>query len=175
MVKAYLKSNYLAGLKVGPRNNWRRALLPLPAYAILAGIIGFASGMFQVKFLGGIPLLYLPITLFIMPSFLEESIFRGLLIPNNAIEGGNGKAWFYILASTAAFVLWHPLNALAYNRAAVDFFLNPWFLTVATLLGITCGYSYVHSRSLWQPILIHWLTVVVWVILLGGRNMILDE
>ena len=175
MIGSWLKSNYLAGLKVGPMNNWQSGLRLVPVYAVLAGAIGFGSGMFQVQFLTGTPLLYLPITLFLMPSFLEESFFRGILIPNDAVERGRAKAWTYILISTAAFVLWHPLNALLYNHAAASFFFNPWFLLTATLLGLTCGYSYVHSRSLWQPILIHWLTVVVWVIFLGGRNMILDS
>jgi predicted Abi (CAAX) family protease len=30
------------------------------------------------------------------------------------------------------------------------------------------------SRCLWMPIIIHWLTVVVWVIFLGGRNKLLE-
>ena len=47
-------------------------------------------------------------------------------------------------------------------------------LLIVALLGITCSVSYVLSRSLWTPIIIHWLTVVVWVIFLGGRNKLLE-
>jgi predicted Abi (CAAX) family protease len=80
----------------------------------------------------------------------------------------------YIAISTAVFVLWHPANALTINTAAVPVFLNTAFLLIVALLGITCSVSYVLSRSLWTPIIIHWLTVVVWVIFLGGRNLLLE-
>ena len=38
---------------------------------------------------------------------------------------------------------------------------------VATL-GYTCGYAYLRSGSLRAPILIHWVTVVVWNLLFSG-------
>jgi predicted Abi (CAAX) family protease len=105
----------------------------------------------------------LPIILFIFPSFLEESFFRGILIPINTEEKGKKKIIFYISLSTLSFVLWHPLNALTINPAAKIFFLDPYFLLITCLLGITCSFSYIYSRSLWLPVLIHWTTVVVWV------------
>ena len=80
---------------------------------------------------------------------------------------------FYILLSTFLFVIWHPINALV-NPVSAIFFYNPYFLAIVAFLGITCGTSYIYSRSLWVPILIHWITVLFWVFLLGGRNLILD-
>jgi len=71
-------------------------------------------------------------------------------------------------------VVWHPLNALTFNTAANPLFLDPAFLIIVTLLGLTCGYSYALSRSLWVPIIIHWATVTVWVLFLGGRNLVLE-
>lgn len=76
--------------------------------------------------------------------------------------------------STLAFVAWHPLNALTVNRSALPIFLDPAFLLIFAGLGAVCGYGYVVSRSIWVPVLIHWATVVVWVLLLGGRNLVLD-
>ena len=83
-------------------------------------------------------------------------------------------AWRSILLSTLAFVAWHPLNALLLNHSAIPLFLNPWFLVITAALGITCGYGYVVSRSIWVPVIIHWTTVCAWVLLLGGRNLVLE-
>ena len=38
---------------------------------------------------------------------------------------------------------------------------------------MVCSIGYILSRSLWVPVLIHWVTVVVWVSFLGGRNLLL--
>ena len=116
----------------------------------------------------------LPFSLFIFPSLLEEAFFRGLLIPNNAGTRSGSRIIAYIAVSTTAFVLWHPANAVTINTNAAALFLNPAFLLIVALLGITCSVSYVLSRSLWTPIIIHWMTVVIWVIFLGGRNKLLE-
>ena len=70
--------------------------------------------------------------------------------------------------------MWHPLNAVTVNRSAIPVFLDPAFLVIVAALGLTCGYSYVVSQSIWVPIFIHWATVVVWVLFLGGRNLVLE-
>jgi predicted Abi (CAAX) family protease len=44
---------------------------------------------------------------------------------------------------------------------------DPRFLVQVTLLGLACSLAYLVSGSIWPPVLIHWLTVVVW--LLGHR------
>ena len=79
-----------------------------------------------------------------------------------------------ILLSTLAFVAWHPFNALLFNHSAIPLFLDPWFLVITAALGVTCGYGYVVSRSIWVPVIIHWSTVCAWVLLLGGRNLVLE-
>ncbi len=70
--------------------------------------------------------------------------------------------------------MWHPLNAVTLNRSAIPVFLDPAFLVIVAALGLTCGYSYVVSKSIWVPIFIHWATVVVWVLFLGGQNLVLE-
>jgi predicted Abi (CAAX) family protease len=136
--------------------------------------IGFASGLFTPGFLDLRRFWYLPLTLLVFPCILEECVFRGLLIQREVLASGSKRAATQIVLSSLAFTLWHPLNALTINRSAQPFFLNPWFLAITLLLGITCGYAYARSRSLWVPILIHWLTVLAWVLCLGGRNLVLE-
>ena len=71
-----------------------------------------------------------------------------------------------------AFTAWHPLNAWLLNPGGRTFFYDPWFLAIVFLLGLTCGATYVASRSLWVPVVIHWATVLIWVFFLGGRNLV---
>lgn len=146
----------------------------MPIYICASLAVGFASGLFSPGFIDSPLLSVLPFSLFVFPSLLEEAFFRGVLVPNDAARQSRGRIVAYIVLSTAAFVLWHPANALTINTTAAPLFLNPAFLLIVAFLGITCSISYIVSRSLWTPIIIHWLTVVVWVIFLGGRNKLLE-
>lgn len=114
------------------------------------------------------------VTLFVFPSLLEEAFFRGILIPRDTVERGATRSILAIGWSTLWFVAWHPFNAVTINPSAPALFLDPAFLLTSAVLGITCGYAYVVSKSLWVPVLIHWATVVVWVFFLGGRNLVLE-
>lgn len=175
VLKHYLRSNLLEGLLTSPFRAPVRAWLLVPVYAITALALGFSSGLFQLEPLkiGWAPVLL--VTLLISPSLLEEMLFRGLLIPRQVLRRGSLRAGLAIGWSTLVYVLWHPLAALTTSPESRPFFLDPTFLAIVTLLGITCGHSYVVARSLWVPILIHWVTVVVWVFFLGGHNLVLAE
>lgn len=170
----YLKKNLIRGLTTVPSRISLSILIIILLYFFLAGFLGFSFKVFHVRIFEGSMLYLLPFTLFIFPSFLEEAFFRGVLIPNDTVDKGPAKILFYILMSTLIFVAWHPVNALLINKTAIPLFLNPFFLILVALLGATCSLSYIFSRSLWIPILIHWLTVLVWVVFLGGRNKILE-
>ncbi len=111
---------------------------------------------------------------FVFPAFFEESFFRGLLIPNNAKRRGSKYVLVMSLISSTLFVAWHPLNALTINKGARELFLDPYFLVVGSCLGMARSLSYIYSISLWSPVIIHRLTVVIGVIFLGGRNLILE-
>jgi len=169
----YLKNNLLQGFKVSPFRAPLKSLILVPVYVCISLAIGFRAGLFSVGIITSPILIILPFTLFVFPSLLEEAFFRGILIPNNAAAQSKSRIAMYITISTTAFVLWHPANALTINPTAVNIFLNPAFLLIVALLGITCSFSYIISRSLWIPIIIHWLTVVFWVTFLGGRNLLL--
>jgi predicted Abi (CAAX) family protease len=173
-VQKYLKYNLIGGFKTSPLAELRLSAFAFIAFIALAIPIGFGSGLIGAAVVKAKLFLFLPFTLLIFPSLLEEAFFRGLLIPRNTRDRGLRQVLFYSLLSSLLFVAWHPLNALTINPGAREIFLNPWFLLIAFFLGLSCSLGYIYSRSLWVPVLMHWWTVLVWVLLLGGRNLLLE-
>lgn len=108
---------------------------------------------------------------FIAPALLEELCFRVLLIPHPTENIVSAKLWFYIVLSLFLFVIYHPLNIFVKHNT----FKNSIFLFLATLLGITCTIAYLKSGSLWSPVIIHWIVVVVWILWLGGDQKIHNQ
>jgi predicted Abi (CAAX) family protease len=161
-------------IKTFPGKNLPKCLGIVLIYGLAALAIGFSSGIYTVQSLDIQKFWFLPLTLLLFPSIPEELFFRGLLIPRNAIDLPWERSVAYVVFSAFAFTIWHPLNALTINPSAQEFFLNFYFLIIVFLLGIGCGLSYLLSQSIWVPVLIHWLTVVVWVLFLGGRNLVLE-
>jgi predicted Abi (CAAX) family protease len=168
----YLRHNLWAGLRTAPRAGWRRWLPLAGGYAVAALALALATGQVRPGLAESRLFFILPFTLLVFPVLFEEAFFRGMLIPRDL--RGRGKTAVHVVVSSILFVLWHPLNAVTINPTARDTFLRPDFLVIVFLLGLACGVGYVISRSLWVPILIHWVTVVVWVLGLGGRNLILE-
>ena len=72
----------------------------------------------------------------------------------------------------AVYVASHPLNAMLFRPQALHLFASPGYLTLVAMLGATCTWTYLTSRSIWPPVAIHWLTVVSWIWLLGGRALL---
>ncbi len=161
--------------KTLPTRNATKCLLITAAYSVAALAIGFATGLYHFQFLDLQKFWFLPVTLILFPAIPEEFFFRGLLIPRNAADLSWQRSAAYVIFSAFAFTVWHPLNALTINPSAQPFFLNPFFLAIVFLLGLACSVSYLLSRSIWVPVFIHWLTVVVWVTSLGGRNLVLES
>jgi len=174
IVIEYLKNNYFAGLKSSPLRSINYTLGFVCTYAAVALVVGVRSGLFKPAIVDAETAFAVPFSLFLFPSFLEESFFRGVLIPNGAKERGLRFTVSIALISSILFVLWHPLNALTINRGAQGIFLNPFFLFIAFCLGLACSLSYIYSKSLWAAVMIHWVTVCVWVLFLGGRNLLLE-
>jgi predicted Abi (CAAX) family protease len=173
-VAEYVKTNLVEGFRTSPLRAPFRAWALVPFYAAISLAVGFSSGLLRLELISAKLAPLLLFTLFIFPSLLEEAFFRGVLIPRNTLEHGATRSILAIGGSTLLFVAWHPVNALTINPSAPALFLDPAFLLISAALGITCGYGYVVSKSLWVPVLIHWATVVVWVFFLGGRNLILE-
>jgi len=172
-MKDYLNAYVLAGLKTSPLHRTMLSSSLFIVFAIVAMTIGFSTGLLEWVSLRSDLIYILPLALFLFPSLFEELIFRGLLIPNDTVLRGTNFIIKRSLMSSVIFVLWHPLNALTINPAAQKFFLDPWFLLIVFVLGMVCSLGYIFSRSLWVPTIMHWLTVLIWVLFLGGRNLIL--
>lgn len=170
----HLKTNITTGLRTSPKRKLIPNILLFIVFAVASLAIGFPTGLLNYDVLDSNLVYILPFALFLFPSLFEEVIFRGLIIPNDTANKGTKHILLYSLMSSAIFVLWHPVNALTINPGATRFFLDPWFLVIVFILGMVCSLGYIFSRSLWVPIIMHWLTVVVWVFLLGGRNLILQ-
>jgi len=174
-IATYLHSNLWQSFRVSPFRAPPKAWALVPVFAIVSAVIGFSADLLKVEWLNSELAPLLPLVLFVFPSLLEEAFFRGVLIPRNVLQAGPAKATAAVVVSTLLFVAWHPFNALAFNHSAIPLFLDPWFLVMVGALGLTCGYGYVVSRSIWVPVIIHWATVVVWVFLFGGRNLVLEQ
>jgi predicted Abi (CAAX) family protease len=145
-------------------------------YASIALPVGLLTGFLKLHILemSTVRMVLLPVSLLVMPSFLEEIFFRALILPHKTRTCGASKKVFLSLFSILAFIVWHPLNAVTINTAAYPIFTNPVFLVLATFMAVACTITYLKSGSVWIPVLIHWATVMVWVFFLGGRNIVLD-
>ena len=145
-------------------------------YMAVALPVGFCSGFFTIQVLkiNIWVMIVLPISLFLIPSLFEEVVFRGFFLPHKERAVSTFHLLLYAAFSIALFITWHPINAVTINHPAFSMFTNPIFLSLAALMGIACTITYIKTGSLWVPVTIHWLTVVVWVFFLSGRNYVLD-
>lgn len=83
------------------------------------------------------------IAMAIMPAFIEELLFRGILFPFLEKFGGS---WFALALTSALFGLAHIFND---NATA----LSSFAITIEA--GVLLGGAYMLTRSLWMPIGLH--------------------
>lgn len=107
---------------------------------------------------------------FLVPAFVEEGIWRVLLLPHRTEPLSPRQWWIAGLPVLALFVLAHPLNSLTFYPAAAPVFNQPLFWLGSTLLGLICMATYWRSGSWWVPTVIHWLVVVIWLLGFGGYD-----
>lgn len=110
----------------------------------------------------------------VTPGISEELLFRGLLLPHQLESVGPRTRWVAFLGSLVAFVLWHPLNGRARRHNRRHVFTDHRFLLQTAILGSACGVAYLRSGSIWPPAVIHWLTVSIWILALGGHRQLRD-
>jgi predicted Abi (CAAX) family protease len=109
-----------------------------------------------------------------IPSLLEEVVWRVVLQPP-------GMVWGRIVVVNAAFSLYHivgssPLAELEGKIGAKTIFCDPMFLSLAFVLGNACSFAYIRSgHSLWAPVLVHALSVTVWLSFLGGQSALVTK
>jgi uncharacterized protein len=138
------------------------------AYALLAWGIGFGTGLYRFEPQMDAGLLRVAVIAFFVPAIGEEVFFRGVLIPT---QHEKDKAIGQILLALAVFLAWHPLNAWLFFPAVLPLFSDWRFLLVTALLGLACSYLWRATRSLWPPIILHWIAVVIWKAFLGAPRM----
>jgi uncharacterized protein len=145
------------------RSDWRRTALELAwAVPVLLVVACFGGLIRWVEPPDATGFWRLAAVLFIAPALGEELLFRGLLIPRRSPDIRS------ILLSTAAFMLWHPLQAWTIGPPWAAAFLDPWFLAAVAVLGLALGRIYAATGSLWPCVATHWLVVLNWKTFLGG-------
>ncbi len=144
--------------------------LPLTWLAILLLLIGFKLGFLEVDVLkkSWQEITKLVALSFIIPALAEETVFRVLFLPHLTENPSIKTQLLWGAITLAAFIIYHPLQGLTWNPAGREVFMEPSFLILAALLGAMCTLAYSVVGSVWLPVVIHWLAVIVWLVLLGG-------
>jgi predicted Abi (CAAX) family protease len=144
----------------------------LIVYSAIAIALGFRTG-----FLSFTPNLFLTkqgilgsLGLFFFPALGEEILMRVFLLPHptERVLISSWLVWAGI--SLFIFIVYHPLNALTFYGVGYPTFLKPVFLALAGLLGLGGAIAYYFTGSLLAIVLIHWIVVVVWLFILGGKK-----
>ena len=164
-----------AALRTWPtRSQWVACSGVFAGVGVVAAAVGFSGGFFRPGWPAAGPawkLAALPLLLLVTPSFVEEPFFRACLLPHPRERATRAKVACSAGVALAAFVLWHPLNGLI-KPSVMPLFANPLFLTLAALLGAACTLCYLTSGSIWPAVLIHWATVTIWSLFLGGGTLL---
>lgn len=166
----------LTGLQtILTREDWLLGIILLTVYSSIALIWGFQSRFFKLQLLQSpLQIAQIVLTSFFAPASIEEIIFRVLLLPQPT-QNLKQLPVIAVIVSLLSFTLYHPLNALTFFPSGRNIFFNPIFLSLATLLGITCILAYWLSASLWLPVILHWIVVMSWLIALGGYNLVYEK
>jgi hypothetical protein len=122
------------------------ALGLLTGFVLFSAIVGVAAifDVYNVVGYGGTGEFMLDlITVAILPGFMEELVFRGILF--RWIEEFAGS-WAALLITSALFGLAHIFNPGA-----------TWFssFAIAVEAGVLLGAAYMLTRSLWMPMALH--------------------
>lgn len=115
-------------------------------FLLFSLIVGVAAAfdVYNIIGEGGVgQLLYTAIVISIMPGFMEELFFRGILFRWLEQFGGS---WFALALTSALFGFVHINNP---NASALSSF------AIAVEAGILLGGAYMLTRSLWVPMGLH--------------------
>ena len=167
-----ISDRVLLGLSTVPTvNDWLNTIVLLLTYAIIALPFGFWLDFLQLdRQLSRIITLKIITTSLITPAIFEELLFRVLLLPQPSENMAFESIICWSIISVLLFVIYHPLNAITFFPSGRETFFNPVFLCLATLLGLICTVAYLETGSIWSPVIIHWLTVAIWLLCLGGMQ-----
>jgi uncharacterized protein len=152
---------------------WRTCALVYILFVVVALPVGVSLGLLRPHFMHvGAAEAMLFGVLFLQPALVEELLFRGLLLPREGSAWTRDRLLPVAAAALALYVAAHPINAWVFRPQVFELFTSPAYLALTTLLGIACTAAYLISRSIWPGVIIHWLTVVLWIWLLDGRVLL---
>ena len=152
-------------------NDWLNGIVLIFVYAVIALPIGFWLNFLQLDFQYSRKIVIkIMTTYFIAPAILEELVFRVVLLPQPSENLTFKTIFIWSFISLLLFIIYHPLNGITFFPAGRETFFHPVFLFLAALLGLICTVTYLQSGSIWIPIVIHWLTVITWLLCLGGMK-----
>lgn len=151
-------------------NEWMWSGAVSLAFALLAIGFGFVTGFFRFGLAEPDTLLRTAVVAFVLPALLEEFVFRGPLVW--FARRGSERLWLASGVSLLLFVLWHPFNATFMLTDAQEVFFDWRFLAIATGLGAAATALALRTRTLWPPILFHWLAVLGWKAFLGAPTLL---
>ncbi|MDP8935284.1 MAG: CPBP family glutamic-type intramembrane protease, partial [Cyanobacteriota bacterium] len=136
--------------------DWLVAAMLALVYTSIALPIGFWSGFLKVDVQTSRPTIVgVLLGCFLSPGITEEVFFRVLMLPHPFENASGLMLWFWGCASLAAFVVYHPLNALSFYPVGRSTFMNPVFLLLAAILGVACSIAYLQSGSIWPAVAVH--------------------
>lgn len=148
--------------------DWLIVAMTLLLYSAVALPIGFFSGFLRFHPQPG--KLFTGLKAAIVPAFLEELVFRVLMLPH-PIELVNWVTWgLWAAFCLLLFVFYHPFNAKTFYKAGMPTFFQPVFLSLTALLGLACTVVYALTGCLWTIFCIHFVILLVWLLWLGGMQ-----
>lgn len=149
--------------------NWTIPLVAIGIYVLFTLTLGLVSSFLQWNLCRSLTtIVRIAVTSLVAPAMLEEIVFRSWLLPDPGDELFSDTYILRAILSLLLFIVYHPLNALTFFPQGRETFFDPVFLSLAAGLGIICTITYYQTGSLWLPVLIHWLTVVIWLLCFGG-------
>lgn len=162
------------GVRVPSWLNWLETLAVLLGFAAIAYPLGKSQHLLRwspwrvpwYRQLGWL------IRLLFVPALIQEYIFRVLMIPYPKQWFPAWSWWSWALLSLGLFVGFQWLYARFIQRSLYPFISAPLVLTLYTLLGTACTLAYWLTGSLWTITLIHWFAMSVWILLLGGMQLL---
>jgi len=146
-------------------------------YGLVVIPLALASGLLRTPWRRLTPQAWLPLALrlMVMPALLEESIFRILLLPSPQLDLDLTGRVAWAALSVGLFVMYHPLAGRFWYPEGRELFAEARFLVPCTLLAVACVVAFEITGSLWAPVLIHWLTVLIWLGPCDGARDLTDR
>ncbi|MGM3308084.1 CPBP family glutamic-type intramembrane protease [Anabaena sp. WFMT] len=150
----------------------KRILPPLFGLIALLLIIGFKTDFLKIRLISKtwIEIIKITIISLIVPSLSEEIFFRVLFLPHPSENPSTKSQIIWGLVSVILFIIYHPFQGMTWNHSGQDVFINPIFLSLASLLGVVCTITYLKTGSILLSVIIHWLAVVIWLVMLDGLS-----